>query len=87
VSAAKVSERRLPGASYRHADGWCLWVPHSLAPMQMYPATSARRKITIGRYSLTLIRAGARRTVEGYIPESWRVDLNADSAVQCEVES
>jgi hypothetical protein len=91
----RISTRQHPGVTYRHADGWRIFVPFGMIrdesrrgadgmPMTARPGGSGHCRITIGQYTLTLRHE--HRTVSGYIPESWRVDLNAGPITpDCEV--
>jgi hypothetical protein len=71
VTAPRVPPGRLAGVTYRHRDGWRLHVPYSL----MRHDDRARQTLQLGGVVLTLHHP--RRTVEGDVPASWRVDLNA----------
>jgi hypothetical protein len=73
----KVSERLLPGVSYKHASGWRLFVPFSLAGRNFGEASPAT-SISFGGTVLTLHHH--RRVVTGCVPLSWLVDLNAPAA-------
>ena len=60
------------GASmYRHPAGFALLIPSSVA-------FCPEGKISIGKHTLSLDYR--RKTLSGFVPPSWLVDLNADSA-------
>jgi hypothetical protein len=65
----KVSERKLPGRSFRFVTpGFRLWVPHSVC---------GNSTIRIGTVDLRLSEKYGVRLIHGRVPDSWLVDLNA----------
>jgi hypothetical protein len=64
------------GVMYRHADGFKLLVPHSLI---RYEPTD----LIIGQCKLRLLHKA--QVMEGRVPDTWLVDLNA-GPLQAEVE-
>lgn len=83
-----ISQRAHPGVTYRHADGWRIFIPYSmlrdesrrghdgLASNIYKPGSSQGTcRVQIGRFTVTLNHR--TRSVHGYVPDSWRVDLNA----------
>ncbi len=79
----KVSERKLPGDSYTHHEygqKFRLWVPASLQKQSLsfYGNPQSSCEILIGSVKLTLRHRS--RTIHGLVPDSWLIDLNADSA-------
>ena len=72
----KVSERLLPGRSYKHASSsFRLFVPYS---MLHYQHGNPRCAFMLGDVEITLRHKS--RTFEADLPASWMVDLNADTA-------
>ena len=72
----KVSERLLPGLSYKHSSSrFRLFVPHSLV---RYRDGRPSCTFMLGNVEITLRHNS--RTFDADIPASWMVDLNADTA-------
>jgi hypothetical protein len=70
----KVSERLLPGRSYKHnRSGFRLFVPYSL---MQYTLNRPSSRFMLGNVEITLRHVS--RTFDGDIPASWMVDLNDD---------
>ena len=68
---ARVAPGRLPSHTYRHRDGWRLFVPLSL---QRWPDGKPLYPVAIGQHVPTLNHRD--RTVAGTVPPSWRVNLH-----------
>jgi hypothetical protein len=74
----KVSERLLPGRSYKHnRSSFRLFVPNS---MLHYQDGRPSCRFMLGNVEITLRHLS--RTFDGDIPASWMVDLNADEEGQ-----